>query len=298
MTKEQAEIYAENQERLFAFMGLPYPYNRPESVWKANDKSKIVALSDPHIPYGNDTVLNHIEKHEKDAATIIVTGDLGDYYSKSRFRKARHQKFSDELREVFLALEWLSTNWQRVYVMIGNHDDRPEKHVKDLVAKDTDVLIMTEPNMLKVLAAFFDNVKIVGTQLDRCDINLTHIYQHGDIIFTHAEISRVQSTTILDRVEEWLKRWSHILQLKPFNIIAQSHNHRSLKEDGEPTRMLLPTSSNPYSIGMEYIFHSRMYGKPPAIGYSVFYQEKNITDTNRSNNIKFKVRNGKTESLS
>lgn len=298
MTAKQHKKWEHQQERLFKFMGYPYPYDRPKSQWQKNpDRSKILTIADPHRPYHNLVVQNHVEAKEKDAARVVIAGDLGDYYSKSRFRKTKHQKFSDELCSVFVGLEWLATNWETVDVMIGNHDDRPEKYMFNLTKDNTDVLIMTEQNLLAELASNFDNVNIVGTQLDATDINLSHIYQIGDLIFTHGEVSLAQNSGLLDRVQKYLNEWSHVLNLKPFNVFAQAHNHRGTKEEGEPTRFLMPTACNPFSPGMEYIYAPRMIGKPPTVGYTVFYQENGLTDTNRSHNIKFKVRNGKTQPL-
>ena len=299
LTKRHVLRLVEDQKKLFKFMKLPHPYRRPKTQWKREtDKEKILSLADLHAPYFNKIVLRHVLRGELNAETLIIPGDIGDYYSKSRFRKTRYQKFSDELRSVFKLIELLANNFKTVKIMIGNHDNRPEKYIAGkLDDGGVDLLIMTESNMLDRLCAYFDNVEIVGTQLDKTDFNLTHIYQHGDIIFTHGELSLKQNSGILDRVENYLDEWGEHLQLKPFNVIAQAHNHRASKEDGRRTRMLLPTASNPYSIGFEYIYGSKMIGKPPTVGYSLFYQSHGITDINASKNIKFEVRDGKTQSL-
>ena len=300
ITKRQLLKWDEDQKKLFRFMNLPSPYKRPKAIHlPKTDAYKILSISDPHEQYSNRIVLDHCYEHEATAETLIVPGDLGDYYSKSRFKKVRYVKFEDELRAVFKRIEWMANRWKTVKIMIGNHDNRPEKHITELMQKDSmDALLMTESNMLERLAAYFDNVEIVGTQLDDTDINLTHIYQHGDIIFTHGEISLKQNTAVLERVQNYLDQWAELLQLKPFNVLAQAHNHRDSNDTvGKRKCFLLPTASNPFSIGFEYVYSSRMIGTPPQIGYSLFYQEHGLTDINRSHNIIFKVRNGKTQPL-
>ena len=298
MTKRQLARFAEDQKKLFEFMGLKPVYRRPKSNWvRKPNWEKIPVLSDLHEPYSNEVVIDHVLEREADAGMLMIPGDIGDYYSKSRFRKTRHQSFQDELRSVFLLIERLAQRFHQVKIMIGNHDNRPEKHVYTTIGDQVDLLIMTESNMLDRLCAHFDNVELVGTQLDKSDINMSHIYQHGDIIFTHGELSLKQSSAILERIELYLNEWGTHLDLKPFKVLAQAHNHRGLKEEGEVTRFLLPTACNPYTIGMEYIYSSRMIGRPPCIGYTVFYQSNGETDTNRSHNVKFKVRHGKTQPL-
>jgi hypothetical protein len=170
--------------------------------------------------------------------------------------------------------------------MIGNHDNRPEKTISNLFEGNVDLLIMTEQNLLKYIASYFDNVEIVGTQLDNRDFILTHIYQFGDIVFTHGELSRVQKTATLEYISKYLYRWSEMLELKPYTFIAQAHNHTDLKTTmGRERWYSLPTACDPYSMGMEYIFGSRMVGNPPSVGYTLFYQFHGVTDYNLSNNV-------------
>ena len=298
ITKNQLERFYDNQKKLFEFMGLDYPYRRPRTEYPETDPDKILALPDMHEPYGNEVVLKDAKENQRDASMVMVPGDVGDYYSKSRFRKTRHQTFREELRAVFLRLEWLSLNWKDVRVMLGNHDNRPEKRISALFGDDTELLIMTEQNLLGLLASYFPNIKLVGTQLDGTDTYLTHIYQHGDAIFTHGELSVTQGTGILDRVEKWLDLWAQHLKLKPFRVLFQAHNHQDLNQyRGNRKRILMPTCSDPFGVGLEYIYGSRMIGTPPAVGYTVFYQHNGVTDLNRIQNIIFEVKNGKTQPL-
>src|SRR5689334_8394789 len=112
-----AEEYIQRgEERLFGFMGLNYPYNRPVSKWSKDfDPSKIVCVSDPHEPYGAFPVFQEVERLHKDAEVLVCPGDVGDYYSKSRFKKNQNVDFKLEVRSVFLRLEWMATHFRRVY---------------------------------------------------------------------------------------------------------------------------------------------------------------------------------------
>lgn len=248
------------------------------------DSDKLLVLADPHEPYGNERVFEICETNEKHCGSVVVPGDVGDYYSKSRFRKTRNQSFQDEVRAVFRRLEWLATHWKKVYVMIGNHDNRPEKLIAD--STPVDLLILTERNLLGRLVSYFDNIELVGTQLDHTDINLTHIWQYRDVIFTHGELSRAQKTAALIYVSTYLRNWKTYMGLKPYRVIAQAHNHQSMKTmEGDEVHIMLPTASDPLSIGMEYIYSSRMIGKPPAIGYSRFVFSGDELDVNQTHNV-------------
>lgn len=277
--------FIESEKRLYEFMGIRFPYQRPRSEWQRTNPEKILSLSDPHTPFDNEKVYSICEQKHRDAHLVVVPGDLADYYSKSRFVKTRVVKFSEELRAVFFRIEWLATHWKSVKIMLGNHDNRPEKSLANVLSKDTDLLLLMQANLLTRLAAPFDNVEIVGTQLDGTDITLTHIWQLGDIIFTHAERSMTQKSALLGNISQHLFRWSKALKLKPYKVICQGHNHFSLKMTmGQETWFLLPTAANPKSIAFEYIYSSRMVGDPAGVGFTIFFQNKGETDTNASNN--------------
>ena len=292
MTRSQ--LHAAQDKRILEFIGVDYPYKRPKSQWVKSDPDKILALADPHNPYASMKVCKAVERDHKNAGMVVVPGDVGDYYSKSRFRKNRAVPFNQEVRSVFLYLEWLATHWKDVRIQLGNHDNRPEKAVMDIMGKDIDLMILTEQNLILNLASFFDNIQIVGTQISgdamddgrRHKVNLTHIYQVGDIVFTHGEKSMAQASSLMMGISQYLHRWKSILGLKPYRIIAQAHNHNDFRMTmGDEKWIQLPAACEPVSIGMEYIFSTRMMGTPPATGYAIFYQSDGVTDYNASGNV-------------
>jgi len=281
--------YIEEEVAKFnAFLGIEYPYEPPLPDWETvPNQEKILVLSDPHEPYAHQGIFNYVADRERDAATVIVPGDVGDYFSKSKFRKTHHVSFKDELRSVFHRLAWLSSRWHTVLVMLGNHDNRPEKKLADLLSDNVELQLLTESNLLKRMASYFDNVHVVGQQLDGTPLQLTHLYQHHDIIFTHGELSRVQKTATLEYISRYLKAWAPMLGLKPYRVIAQGHNHQDLKcSYGDERWLMLPTCSDIFSTGFEYIWSNpRMIGRPPSQGWTVIYQKNGVTNWNKSHNF-------------
>jgi hypothetical protein len=257
----------------------------PAQRTKHPDKSKTLVLADLHAPYHCRKTIDAAIAAHGDAQTLFIPGDLGDYYSKSRFRKTKYVSFKDELRSVFLLLQEFSAKFHIVKVMQGNHDNRPEKLLAALLDGHADLLTLTELNVLKRICKFFPNVQFVGHRVPHSNILLPHIYQCGDIIYTHIEISREQDTAVLGRISLQLHRWKERLGLKPFHVICQAHNHNALKSfKGGEVWYQVPCASNQFSLGMEYIYNSRMVGTPSATGYAVVYQDsRGITDINKSN---------------
>lgn len=292
MTNRQREI-EESEKKFLEYFRIKYPYKRPAAQHNRKpDPDKILSLSDLHEPYSHEGVLDEVETKHKDAGVLIAPGDIGDYYSKSRFRKTRHVEFRDEVRAIFYRLEWMATHWPDVRVMLGNHDTRPEKAMLAAIGPQIDLLILTEQNLLLRLASYFDNVTVVGQQLDGSGEILTHFYQHGDILFCHAEISRKAQETVFVRLSEYLHRWGRMIGLKPFRVIAQGHNHRDLKKDGGSEYWFgLPTASNPFALGFDYIWNAKVWGEPPVCGYTIFRQSQGETDYNASQNFRVEHQN-------
>lgn len=289
MTKQE---FDESDRKLLEYMGV-YPYRRPKTEWLPKfDGTKLTVLSDPHEPYGYGPVFVELQAKHKDSESIFCGGDTGDFYSKSRFPSVHPEKFDEELRSVFFRLEWMATHWRKVYVLTGNHDNRPEKKLVKAIAGEIDLLIMVRLDLLRRLARFFDNVELVGLKTPNPDITLSHLWQYGDIIFTHAERSMVQNSALMAAISLQLFQRKGLYKLKPYSVICQGHNHTATKatqsNDGE-TWFQLPSAANPFGIGLEYSHSSRMIGKPPCIGYSIFYQENGVTDVNRSNNFLVKL---------
>jgi metallophosphoesterase superfamily enzyme len=287
MNKNLNKFYEEESKVFLERLGIPYPYIIPQSLIIGGNQYKKLVFADPHEPYTKDEIFEEAYLIHADADTCLIEGDLGDFYSKSRFRKTHSVNFREELRAIFYRLEWLSVHFQEVLIMEGNHDNRPQKKIADLFGDgDIDLNILTENNLLKRLASYFENIKIVGTQIQNHEHNilLTHIFQYGDIIFTHGEVSRKQDSAIGDFLSIYLHRWGDKLGLKPFRVIVQAHNHRGSKTiKGGELWMLIPCSMEDISIGGEYIYSPRMVGDPPVRGYAVFYQDKGVTDWNKSN---------------
>ncbi len=172
--------------------------------------------------------------------------------------------------------------------MKGNHDNRAEKKIAELFANGhTDLLAMTERDLLGRLTSYFPSMKQVGVDIRIIGEGmrkLGHIYQHGDIVFLHAERSATQESALLKTLDSQVRLWSHELGLKPYSVIAQAHNHTATKMFlGQTLLMQMPCASETKSKGGSYVFSPRMQYRPSKKGVTVFYQKNGRTNVNRSN---------------
>jgi hypothetical protein len=283
--QEIAELDKEFVER----MGFEYPLQIQTEYAGEIDENKILVVADLHEKYAHDVMLRRMKDMHHDAGTVVVDGDLGDFYSKSRFRKRKYVSFEDECRAVFARMAWFQKYWRKTYIVLGNHDDRPEKKIADILggAGEADLLELTERNLLKRMSLFFPNIEVVGTTLythEGQDIHMSHVWQYKDIVFTHSEISRKQPTATMELISNWLLRWRDVVGLRPFRVIVQAHNHFALKTQmGNELWIMTPCAAYTKSEGFEYVFSPRMVGHPPVVGYTVIRNKEGKTDFNETN---------------
>lgn len=125
----------ENFERSSASQ-VKNPYLLPESyeikrepfiLPKAN--KNILVISDLHIPYHNIESITLALNYGKNANvdTIIINGDLLDFYQLSRFHKdPRKRRVNEELNAARQFLQILRHHFKaaNIYFLLGNHDVR------------------------------------------------------------------------------------------------------------------------------------------------------------------------------
>ena len=138
----------------------PNPLSLPasrESVYSAFKLPKtandILLLSDIHVPYHNIEALTLALKYgmEHQVNTIILNGDLIDFYAISRFEKDPRKR--DLAHEVNTCREFLTTlrklfPTQEIYFKCGNHDVRFEHYI---MRQAPDLLGLGEYNLQTLL---------------------------------------------------------------------------------------------------------------------------------------------------
>lgn len=276
--------HQDRDARFLEFIGRTVEYKQPKKDHAKNTiPGKLVVISDPHEPYSRKSIWDEVLREHKDADHIHINGDIADFYSKSRFKKTDHERFDAELAAVFDRLEWLSTHWKRVTIIRGNHDNRTEKAIAGLL--DSDMLFLTEQDLLSYMCAWFDNIEVVGERIsvEGKNVDISFVWQFNDIIFTHIERSQKQSSALLDTIGQQLHKWSRLLKLKPYRIIIQAHNHRaSFDTNGSEYLYLCPMVANVATNGLKYALSPSLNGAPPISGYMVLYHENGQTDINKT----------------
>ncbi len=168
--------------------GNSNPYKIPESyeikrepfvLPKAN--KNILVISDLHIPYHNiEAITLAIDYGKKENVdTIIINGDLLDFYMLSRFHKdPRKRKVHEELEAARQFLQVLRFHFKgaNIYFLLGNHDVRYQMWLE---SKAVDLLGCEEFELGSLL-----RVGELGIQL----IDDKTLIKAGKLIITHGHL--------------------------------------------------------------------------------------------------------------
>jgi predicted phosphodiesterase len=114
---------------------LPEPVTERKETYQIPTKNNnILVISDLHIPYhDNEAIRVAINYGKKEKInTIIINGDLIDFYQLSRFEKdPKKRSAGHEIKEAKQFLEWLRFEFPRadIFWYLGNHDHRFNKYM-------------------------------------------------------------------------------------------------------------------------------------------------------------------------
>lgn len=223
---------------------------------------KILHLGDLHIPFQEEEQLQ-LAINRNQAADIVVTTEVADCYSISRFNKNMSVPFEVEVDNIIRLFETLNSMFSLTFVMSGNHDKRI---IKDFMRGiPASLLFLVQDDLLTYLAKPFPNITVVKHP----------IFQINDCVFTHAEYFSKLDLKAGVSVNNFLSEWKDTLDLKNYRCVLQSHTHMlgstyrggniKIMETGCLTR--IPD----YAV-------NAFYSKPQTNGYIVVKQDMGVTN--------------------
>ena len=250
--------------------------------WKPGDVQRICVAGDFHAPfYCPETVATLITDEGPRTDTLIVSGDLMDFYSISRFLKYEQVSMEQEIASTDALLSQLSTAFPDVLIVSGNHDSqRFEKQLRSFLSPDMmhviELLTGGNLSVIHLLAKRYPNVRFAPQHAG--NHALGWITQVGDLVVTHAEkFSRVPGST-LRQIEEGLTDFDHVYNLKPWRVLIQAHTHAHSVVTWHADKLLVEGGCCCLTHG--YQLTARMGGRPQRQGYLTLTQHQGKTDVN------------------
>jgi predicted phosphodiesterase len=249
---------------------------------------RIVVASDFHVPFEDKQAVRAlIERESRKADLLVIDGDLGDFWSTSRWPKTKRET---DPRSEFLAtqvvLTMLAERFKKIVIVGGNHDSRPKKYLSDrLPVEVMDYLQLTAPgalNPLALMAGKFKNVSLAPV-IHAGHASFDFLFQVGDAVFTHAEsYSKIPNRAVSGPVLQWLKSFAEPQGIvKPFTCVIQGHTHQAGVVHGDFG--VLAIENGCMCTTQSYQSDPKIKStRPPAVGWSVILQRDGVTDHSES----------------
>ena len=155
--------------------------------------SKVLVLSDIHIPYHSisalTAVFDYTKKMKIDA--ILLNGDILDFFGLSRYCKdPKKRNFADELKAFEDFMNILNDIYKcKVYLKIGNHEERYNHF---LWQKAGEISNVEEFQLEEIIKKRAKNVTIIGEKriIKLGHLNVLHGHEFAGGVFSPVNIAR------------------------------------------------------------------------------------------------------------
>lgn len=251
-------------------------------TWEATATQRICVAGDFHAPFHDPDVVSTLIADEGPRTdTLIISGDLMDFYSISRFLKYERVTIEQEIAGTDALLAQLSAAFPDVLIVSGNHDSqRFEKQLRSFLSPEmvhvVELLTGGNLSVIHLLAKRYPNVRFAPQQSGA--YKLGWMTQVGDLIVSHAEKFSVVPGSVLRKIEEGLTDFDHVYGLQPWKVLIQAHTHAHSVVCWHADKLLVEGGCCCVTHG--YQLSARMGGRPQRQGYTTLRQIHGVTDIN------------------
>lgn len=240
-----------------------------------NKKTKIISLSDLHIPFHHVELIEDVIERHSDADICVVNGDLFDGYGISFFTKHKYIPIVEEYILACEVVEVLADLFPRLVLTTGNHEARWERQV--LSKQPIEALEYTKMSLLEriVHGDRYDRETKKWSNIGDMN-NVTVARSHddtpffagriGQTIFCHPEKFSAVPGKALDVVYKFFK--GHQID---FDCMVMAHTHKVALLH-YPDCMLIEQGCIKHKSA--YSFNSKASYTPEVLGMAVIFQNE------------------------
>jgi predicted phosphodiesterase len=189
---------------------------------------KILVVPDVHAPFHEEGMFADMLQREADADKVICIGDLSDSYALSTYTHYRRMPFAEEWASVTLCMQAMSESFPEVEIVVGNHDARLEKRLRERLSEDmVDAVKYLSGGVLcpiTALAKHYPNVHVANHRVPGGD-SVDWFTTCGDAWLGHPEKYSRTPGAALRFVDEWLNDNEYALGLNRYRLVVLGHTH-------------------------------------------------------------------------
>jgi len=241
---------------LYKYVGKP----------KEEAKIKVASISDLHIPFQHDAVVENLIANHSDADILVINGDFLELYSVSSWPKNKSVMLRKEYEQGLAMLKRLAGIFPKIYLTKGNHEDRLQRYFTSNV--DPSISFMTDPDILQRLSRGYD-FNDEGELVKCHDLKnvfyrkgpLSWYVQIGRCVFVHPSGgSGVPMRTAIKATDYLLSRSLE------FDAVVCGHTHQ-MGQIVYNNKLIIEQGCA--CVPLEYEAASKMSYRPQSFGYAV-----------------------------
>lgn len=204
---------------------------------KGNGIEKVLILSDLHIPYHRDDVVDICASHKDEISMIIFNGDTLDCKSISKYIELGRGSLIDEMavcHSILNEIDKLTPNARKVMVL-GNHEQRLEKY---MASRPNELNDLHSSNILREICDGFKKVDHEsGTityynQLQNYEVLDDWYFEYNGMICCHPlSFSKIPARTAYNAVEYFVRNGFDFDTC----LVAHTHHYGSCMNLGKYT---------------------------------------------------------------
>jgi predicted phosphodiesterase len=250
--------------------------------YQVKGERRYAIAGDFHAPFHDPLAVAELIANEAGRVdTLIISGDLMDFYGISRFLKYEHIPIEQEIAGADALLTQLAGAFSDVLIVEGNHDKpRFEKQLRSFLSPEmmhcVELLTGGNLSIIHLLAKRHPNVRFAPMQAGQ--YSLGWLTQVGDLIVSHAEKFSSVPGSALRKIEEGMSDFERVYNLQPWRVLVQAHTHAYSAIPWHADKLLVEGGCMCLTHG--YQMSARMGGRPQRIGYTTLRQVDGKTDLN------------------
>lgn len=177
---------------------------------------KILSLSDLHAPYIDFKKVEQALNDNQDCTICVLNGDIFDGESMSTFDKLDEIDSSEEFNQIFKLLDVLTTRFETIIFVGGNHDlGRFQKYITRNIKAGLRKYAYDRLNPIKYICEHYNNIISINYNL----------FQIGDVVFKHPSgYSSAELKTVVNEMDI-LSANRYDLPNPNFRCICIGHTH-------------------------------------------------------------------------
>lgn len=242
---------------------------------------KVLVISDLHIPYHREDLLDIVSKHAEEVSLIVFNGDIIDCKPISRYVELGRGKLIDEMvkcHEILKQIDDMTPGVHKVMIL-GNHEVRLSKY---MAANSTELNDLHTDNVLREIVEGFKKVNHEKAQVTYYSplpnyevLDTWYLVDNGCIYCHPISFSKIPARTAYNAVEYFVRNGVEFDTC----LVAHTHHYGACKNLGKYT-----VETGSLCKPQEYASTGRLNYVPQDSGYHLAVFKDGKYDINLSRN--------------